>query len=60
MDLRILFWTGAAVLLRRRVAVHRETGRLNVRRREKATVESPAPVDASPVLESGPLGYGDA
>jgi lipopolysaccharide/colanic/teichoic acid biosynthesis glycosyltransferase len=33
MDGRILFWTAAAVLLRRSVAVHRETGRLNVRRR---------------------------
>jgi lipopolysaccharide/colanic/teichoic acid biosynthesis glycosyltransferase len=33
MDLRILFWTLAAVLLRRQVAVHRETGRMNLRRR---------------------------
>jgi len=33
MDGRILIWTVAAVLLRRAVAVHRETGRLNVRRR---------------------------
>ena len=33
MDLRILFWTCAAVLLRRQVAVHRETGRMNLRRR---------------------------
>ncbi len=33
MDLSILFWTCAAVLLRRQVAVHRETGRMNLRRR---------------------------
>jgi lipopolysaccharide/colanic/teichoic acid biosynthesis glycosyltransferase len=33
MDVRILFWTLAAVLLRRQVAVHRETGRMNLRRR---------------------------
>jgi lipopolysaccharide/colanic/teichoic acid biosynthesis glycosyltransferase len=31
MDLWILWWTAAAVLLRREVAVHRETGRLNLR-----------------------------
>ncbi len=33
MDLAILFWTCAAVLLRRQVAVHRESGRMNLRRR---------------------------
>jgi lipopolysaccharide/colanic/teichoic acid biosynthesis glycosyltransferase len=33
LDARILFWTLAAVLLRRQVAVHRETGRMNLRRR---------------------------
>ena len=33
MDVKILFWTVAAVLLRRDVAVHRETGRMNLRRR---------------------------
>lgn len=32
-DLAILFWTCAAVLLRRQVAVHRESGRMNLRRR---------------------------
>ena len=32
-DLSILFWTCAAVVLRRQVAVHRETGRMNLRRR---------------------------
>jgi lipopolysaccharide/colanic/teichoic acid biosynthesis glycosyltransferase len=33
MDAKILFWTVAAVILRRAVAVHRGTGRMNVRRR---------------------------
>jgi lipopolysaccharide/colanic/teichoic acid biosynthesis glycosyltransferase len=33
LDLRILVWTGAAVFLRRDVAVHRETARLSRRRR---------------------------
>jgi lipopolysaccharide/colanic/teichoic acid biosynthesis glycosyltransferase len=32
-DLAVLAWTGAAVLLRREVAVHRGTGRLGLRRR---------------------------
>lgn len=32
-DVSILFWTVAAVLLRRQVAVHRESGRMNLRRR---------------------------
>jgi lipopolysaccharide/colanic/teichoic acid biosynthesis glycosyltransferase len=31
MDLKILWWTVAAVVLRREVAVHRETGRLSLR-----------------------------
>ena len=34
-DVQILAWTAAAVLFRRNVAVHRTTGRLNVRRRPK-------------------------
>jgi len=32
-DLRILFWTAAAVLMRRDVAVHRDSGKMNLRRR---------------------------
>jgi lipopolysaccharide/colanic/teichoic acid biosynthesis glycosyltransferase len=43
MDLSIIAWTFAAVLFRRPVAVHRETGRLNVRRRREVHLE-PAPV----------------
>jgi lipopolysaccharide/colanic/teichoic acid biosynthesis glycosyltransferase len=45
MDARILFWTTAAVLLRRSVAVHRETGRMNVRRRGMRS----QPVELEPV-----------
>jgi lipopolysaccharide/colanic/teichoic acid biosynthesis glycosyltransferase len=45
MDIRILWWTAAAVLLRRSVAVHRQSGRLNVRRRPQLSHE-PAPVKA--------------
>jgi lipopolysaccharide/colanic/teichoic acid biosynthesis glycosyltransferase len=36
LDLSILVWTGVAVLLRRQVAVHRQTGRMNLRRRPQA------------------------
>jgi lipopolysaccharide/colanic/teichoic acid biosynthesis glycosyltransferase len=32
-DLRVLTWTAVAVLLRHEVAVHRDTGRMNLRRR---------------------------
>ena len=32
-DLRILFWTTAAVILRKQVAVHRDSGKMNLRRR---------------------------
>jgi lipopolysaccharide/colanic/teichoic acid biosynthesis glycosyltransferase len=31
MDAQILWWTAAAVLVRRQVAVHRDTGRMNLR-----------------------------
>lgn len=33
VDLRVLFWSAAAVLLRRPVAVHRETGKMRLRHR---------------------------
>jgi lipopolysaccharide/colanic/teichoic acid biosynthesis glycosyltransferase len=33
LDLQILFWTVPAVMLRRQIAVHRATGRMNRRRR---------------------------
>ncbi len=35
LDISILVWTLIAVLLRRQVAVHRGTGRMNLRRRPK-------------------------
>jgi lipopolysaccharide/colanic/teichoic acid biosynthesis glycosyltransferase len=43
VDLVILRWTAAAVLLRREVAVHRATGKLSLRRRPNTT---PRPVVA--------------
>lgn len=33
VDLRVLFWTVATVVLRRQVAVHRDSGRMNLRHR---------------------------
>jgi lipopolysaccharide/colanic/teichoic acid biosynthesis glycosyltransferase len=33
LDIKILTWTVAAVILRRQVAVHRGTGRMNLRKR---------------------------
>lgn len=36
LDVRILFWTTAAVIMRRQVAVHRESGKMNLRRRKEA------------------------
>jgi lipopolysaccharide/colanic/teichoic acid biosynthesis glycosyltransferase len=47
LDLAILFWTVVTVLLRRPVAVHRDTGRMNVRRRM-----TPAPTVDNRPLES--------
>ena len=32
-NLRILYWTAVAVVMRRPVAVHRDTGRMNLRKR---------------------------
>lgn len=40
MDLRILLWTVVAVATKREVAVHRSTGRLNLRRRPLAYAEA--------------------
>ena len=61
LDLSILVWTLIAVLLRRQVAVHRETGRMNLRRRPKpghaALPTAPAP-GAVPQLALAPAGQG--
>jgi len=35
LNFRILFWTTAAVIMRRQVAVHRESGKMNLRRRKE-------------------------
>jgi lipopolysaccharide/colanic/teichoic acid biosynthesis glycosyltransferase len=40
-DLRILFWTIVVVVFRRRVAVHRVTGKLNLRRRPSVLASTP-------------------
>jgi lipopolysaccharide/colanic/teichoic acid biosynthesis glycosyltransferase len=40
MDFRLLAWTAAAVFLRRPVAVHRDTGQLNVRRRPQHELQA--------------------
>jgi lipopolysaccharide/colanic/teichoic acid biosynthesis glycosyltransferase len=50
-DMRILFWTAIAVALRRQVAVHRETGSMNLRRRPQPPGEERA--DTSAPRESG-------
>jgi lipopolysaccharide/colanic/teichoic acid biosynthesis glycosyltransferase/dTDP-glucose pyrophosphorylase len=49
LDLRILLWTAIAVLLRRDVAVHRETGRLTHRKRPSVE-RLPAPTHRREVL----------
>ncbi|HEY3181438.1 MAG TPA: sugar transferase [Gaiellaceae bacterium] len=41
MDLRIVFWTIVVVVLRRRVAVHRVTAKLNLRRRPSVLTSAP-------------------
>ncbi|HEX2112429.1 MAG TPA: sugar transferase [Gaiellaceae bacterium] len=48
MDIRILVWTAVAVLVRRDVAVHRETGRMNLRApRQGVFVPSAAPSEVA-------------
>jgi lipopolysaccharide/colanic/teichoic acid biosynthesis glycosyltransferase len=43
LDVGILFWTAVALLGGRDVAVHRETGKLGIRRRPVAALQSAAP-----------------
>ncbi len=50
MDLRILWWTVSAVVLRREVAVHRETGRLARRAPRPAAAPSPAVETSKAIL----------
>lgn len=42
MDVRIVFWTLATVLFKRAVAVHRDSGRMNVRRRPASELQAVA------------------
>jgi lipopolysaccharide/colanic/teichoic acid biosynthesis glycosyltransferase len=49
MDLKILLWTGAAVLLRLEVAVHRESGRLT-RRTPRVALETQSAQSARQVV----------
>ena len=54
LDLSILVWTLIAVLARRDVAVHRQTGRMNLRRRPAPAEALPTP--ATPALALAPAG----
>ncbi len=53
LDLAILYWTVATILLRRPVAVNRTTGRMNIRRRPAVKLPESVPASASlePVAE---------
>jgi len=55
LDVRILVWTVLAVLARREVAVHRETGRLNLRRRPRHAAALAASSAVARVSSSTPL-----
>ena len=50
MDLRILAWTAAAVLMRMDVAVHRDSGKLNLRRRPAQPLATPARPPAQAIV----------
>jgi lipopolysaccharide/colanic/teichoic acid biosynthesis glycosyltransferase len=55
LDISILVWTLIAVLLRRQVAVHRETGRMNLRRRPAAgeqALAAPPKLTLAPAAEA--------
>jgi len=55
LDISILVWTLIAVLLRRQVAVHRETGHMNLRRRPQPS-EAALPAGTPPKLALAPAG----
>jgi lipopolysaccharide/colanic/teichoic acid biosynthesis glycosyltransferase len=46
MDLRVLTWTAAAMVMGRRVSVHRQTGALTPRRRPQPAVAPAIPISA--------------
>lgn len=51
MDLQILAWTVAAIVLRKDAAVHRTTGRLTLRHRRRPEV-APSPADSPALADS--------
>ena len=53
MDLQILAWTLAAIVLRKDAAVHRKTGRLTLRHRRRPRVV-PGPADSPALADSAP------
>ncbi|HWF72606.1 MAG TPA: sugar transferase [Solirubrobacteraceae bacterium] len=59
MDLAVLYWTIAAVVMRRSIAVHRSTGRMNSRRRPPAPrLEAVREDGASSTSASSPAARG--
>jgi lipopolysaccharide/colanic/teichoic acid biosynthesis glycosyltransferase len=58
LDMSILCWTLIAVLARREVAVHRSTGRMNLRRRRRPSEAAlpSSPPSAAPALALAPAG----
>jgi lipopolysaccharide/colanic/teichoic acid biosynthesis glycosyltransferase len=54
LDLRVLIWTAAAVLLGKRVSVHRKTGALTLRRRPQPAAE-PAVIAVAETLAASPI-----
>src|SRR4051794_34186085 len=63
LDLQILVWTLVAVLARRQVAVHRETGRMNLPRRPQpahATLPTAPAAAGAPALALAPAGQAPA
>jgi lipopolysaccharide/colanic/teichoic acid biosynthesis glycosyltransferase len=51
-DLSVLWWTVVATVLRRPVAVHRGSGRMNVRRRPQPIRQSSAASESAAVAEA--------
>jgi lipopolysaccharide/colanic/teichoic acid biosynthesis glycosyltransferase len=58
LDLAVLYWTVATVIMRRPVAVHRNTAKMNIRRRHRAPRAVPAadPRSATPNPAISPSG----
>ena len=54
MDLQILVWTLAAIVLRKDAAVHRKTGRLTLRHRRQPGTEPVVSADSPALADSAP------